>query len=93
MIEITNHKLVWEQVFEAREIMSGFYRSTAMAKVAGGHLYSEAFKENGKIVSATMCFVPDVDLTRYQAHLRDAYKQGFIDGGVDAHAQYQKAAT
>jgi hypothetical protein len=28
----------------------------------------------------TSTFVPDVDLQRYQAHLRDAYNAGFKDG-------------
>lgn len=63
---------------------------TERLKVEGGFLYRT--KKIG-VDCIAMCFVPDVDLQRYQAHLRDAYKQGFIDGGVDAHAQYQKCAT
>ena len=49
-------------------------------KVDGGYLY-ESFQGNDE---TSMCFVPDVDLTRYQAHLRDAYKQGYQDGQEDA---------
>lgn len=46
-------------------------------KVDGGHLYR-------CLSSATICFVPDIDLQRYQAHLRDAYKKGYADGQEDA---------
>ena len=55
---------------------------TYRLKVDGGHLYRNI--ETGNC----MCFVPDVDLARYQAHLRDAYNQGFQDGATDAHSQY-----
>lgn len=44
-------------------------------KVEGGYLYQTDDHD-----SNAMCFVPDVDLTRYQAHLRDAYNQGYKDG-------------
>jgi hypothetical protein len=44
---------------------------TFRLKVDGGHIYT---------IKEGLCFVPDVDLTRYQAHLRDAYNQGFKDG-------------
>lgn len=40
-------------------------------KVEGGHIYE---------TDGSICFVPDVDLKRYQSHLRDAYNQGFKDG-------------
>lgn len=53
-------------------------------KVEGGHIYQGTNGDNG----VSNCFVPDVDLTRYQAHLRDAYSKGFEDGKADAHAQY-----
>jgi len=43
-------------------------------KVEGGYLYSH---------DKTLCFVPDVDLQRYQSHLRDAYKKGYEDGHAD----------
>lgn len=45
------------------------------AKVDGGYIYET---EHG------ICFVPDVDLQRYQAHLRDAYTQGYKAGQEDA---------
>lgn len=44
-------------------------------KVEGGYLYLTSDDPN-----RCMCFVPDVDLTRYQSHLRDAYNQGVKDG-------------
>lgn len=47
-------------------------------KVDGGYLYQD---DNG--VEMSMCFVPDIDLARYQAHLRDAYKQGYETGKLD----------
>jgi hypothetical protein len=43
--------------------------------VAGGYIY-KTLEQND--IATT--FVPDVDLQRYQAHLRDAYNQGFQDG-------------
>ena len=46
-------------------------------KVDGGHIYG---------ASSGLCFVPDVDLRRYQAHLRDAYTQGYKDGHQDARS-------
>lgn len=52
-------------------------------KVEGGYLYAESDLKN-------MCFVPDVDLTRYQSHLRDAYKQGYKDGHQDARSGVQR---
>jgi hypothetical protein len=52
-----------------------FTTNTWRLKVEGGHIYHNV--EDG---GNSMCFVPDVDLTRYQAHLRDAYNQGFKDG-------------
>lgn len=48
-------------------------------KVDGGYLYSHDVEDAGNC----MVFVPDVDLQRYQAHLRDAYKQGYADGQQD----------
>jgi len=44
-------------------------------KVEGGHIYN---------FDMSLCFVPDIDLKRYQAHLRDAYKKGFEDGSYEA---------
>ena len=59
--------------------------TTERLKVSGGYLYHRCdyfmsdcdHKDNE---TTTMCFVPDVDLQRYQSHLRDAYNQGFKDG-------------
>lgn len=44
-------------------------------KVDGGYIYE---------TTHGLCFVPDIDLQRYQAHLRDAYKKGYADGQEDA---------
>lgn len=52
---------------------------TERLKVEGGFLYRTHSKSIIQPLYA-MCFVPDVDLTRYQSHLRDAYQQGFKDG-------------
>lgn len=49
-------------------------------KVDGGYLYESYDKDGGYF---SMCFVPDVDLQRYQAHLRDAYTLGYKDGQED----------
>lgn len=57
----------WERVTES---------GTDRLKVDGGWLYRDQ-KANGGLAIA---FVPDVDLQRYQAHLRDAYSQGYKDG-------------
>jgi hypothetical protein len=45
-------------------------------RVDGGYIY----KTYNDMKDITSCFVPDIDLTRYQAHLRDAYNKGFQDG-------------
>lgn len=50
-------------------------------KVDGGWVYRVMFQ--GDVATS---FVPDVDLQRYQAHLRDAYNQGFKDGQDDLSA-------
>ncbi len=57
--------------------------ATERLKVDGGHLYHVSYKNNS-VAHSVMCFVPDVDLQRYQAHLRDAYKQGYKAGQDDA---------
>jgi len=49
-------------------------------KVAGGHLYHVS-NQIGK--TTTMAFVPEIDLTRYEAHLRDAFKAGYTQGSLD----------
>lgn len=51
---------------------------THRMKVDGGWLY-----RTGNPETVAVSFVPDVDLTRYQSHLRDAYKQGYTDGFMD----------
>jgi len=56
---------------------------TECLKVDGGYLWRTVFKSHMQPMPA-MSFVPDVDLQRYQAHLRDAYKQGYKDGQEDA---------
>lgn len=51
--------------------------NTIRLKVEGGYIYDI----NNPIAGhSSTCFVPDVDLQRYQSHLRDAYNQGFKDG-------------
>ena len=52
-------------------------------KVDGGHLYETLHG---------LCFVPDVDLTRYQSHLRDAYNQGYKDGRTEAEQHWNRTA-
>lgn len=61
----------WERVTD---------EGTDRLKVDGGYIYRDQ-KANGGLA---MVFVPDVDLQRYQAHLRDAYKKGYADGQEDA---------
>lgn len=48
-------------------------------KVDGGWLYVICADR-----SLAMSYVPDVDLQRYQSHLRDAYRQGYEHGHKDA---------
>jgi len=60
------------------------YHCTAKTKVNGGYLYNHVVTNDDDEISSSMCFVPDIDLTRYQAHLRDAYKQGYEAGHQDA---------
>ena len=73
-------EIKWEQ------LSNEHYEFTERAKVDGGYIYRSfpcvhGFRVQG---NTTMCFVPDVDLSRYQAHLRDAYKQGYRAGQEDA---------
>jgi hypothetical protein len=64
----------WEMVCEETNGV------TMRLKVEGGYLYYVGIT----IAKAIgMTFVPDVDLQRYQAHLRDAYKKGYEDGQSD----------
>jgi hypothetical protein len=55
---------------------------TERLKVDGGYLYRIIRFDDSD--SVAMSFVPDVDLQRYQAHLRDAYNKGYSDGQEDA---------
>jgi len=61
----TKWEINWEKVTD----------STERLPVNGGHLYRDQ-----KANALAMCFVPDIDLTRYESHLRDAYTQGFANG-------------
>jgi hypothetical protein len=71
-----------------KEAPQWIYKATNLRciKVEGGQLY-QSFNGDWGI---SMCFVPDVDLQRYQAHLRDAYNQGFKDGQEEAKQQPKK---
>lgn len=62
----------WERVTET---------GTQRLKVDGGFIYKDE-KGNGGLA---MCFVPDIDLQRYQSHLRDAYTKGYADGQNDSN--------
>ena len=56
---------------------------TYRLKVEGGYLYQI---QTARGISTS--FVPDVDLQRYQAHLRDAYKKGWEEGQEELKRQY-----
>lgn len=71
---MSNDEIKWEQYGDAN---SGLCR----IKVDGGWLYEG---ENG-----FMTFVPDIDLKRYESHLRDAYKKGYEDGHSDGKAGFK----
>jgi len=66
----------WEDIFVGENDCLQRY------KVEGGYLYHNTMndEDDPKYFNSTMCFVPDIDLERYQSHLRDAYSQGFKDG-------------
>lgn len=62
---------------------------TSRLKVDGGYIYRV---ENSK--GLTICLVPDVDLKRYKAHLREAYNAGFKDGMEESkHPQEGEAVS
>lgn len=73
-------------VAEWMTITDSDYETTTRLKVEGGHLYHRLTWENEPQYGETGCmaFVPDIDLTRYQSHLRDAYSAGYADGIEDA---------
>ncbi len=52
-------------------------------KVDGGYLY-RSFVSIDNVPTMSMCLVPEIDLSRYQSHLRDAYNKGYKDGQSDA---------
>lgn len=54
------------------------YGPLARLKVNGGHIYESTFEYSNALV-----FVPDIDLKRYESHLRDAYNKGYKDGQED----------
>lgn len=54
-------------------------------KVDGGYLYL-VVAVHGEGVSTSLAFVQDIDLKRYESHLRDAYTQGYKDGQSDVKA-------
>ena len=53
---------------------------TERLKVDGGYLYYVGHRDRQ---TTNRCFVPDVDLKRYESHLRDAYRQGYVAGHED----------
>ena len=55
---------------------------TAKLKVDGGYLYKI---ETSK--GLAMSFVPEIDLQRYESHLRDAYNRGFKEGLDEGRAE------
>ena len=57
------------------------YERTDRLKVDGGYLYRTRRCLEEEV--GAMAYVPAIDLTRYQAHLRDAYNQGYADGRDD----------
>ena len=73
--EMANSK--WENVTDE------YGELTERFKVEGGHIY-RTFSSARESEGFAMCFVPDIDLSRYQSHLRDAYKQGYRAGQEDA---------
>ena len=70
----------WEDVAEGNSDCLQRY------KVEGGYLYHNTVCDGAdhRYFNIAMCFVPDIDLQRYQAHLRDAYTKGYADGQEDA---------
>lgn len=65
-----------EQVQQWEEVSDNGTSEVCRHKVEGGWLYTVTVAL-AKVFTTT--FVPDVDLARYQAHLRDAYNQGCED--------------
>lgn len=55
-------------------------------KVDGGYIYRTMGWQHSNI-----CFVPEIDLQRYQSHLRDAYNQGFEEGKNEASFNLERS--
>lgn len=86
--EIEKHQPNWETIYADNTCKLGRF------KVDGGYLYNNvsAVLEDKvfiKCIAESMCFVPEVDLTRYQSHLRDAYNKGFQDGIEEGKSQFR----
>jgi len=80
----------WEVVCKA------YKNDTTRMKVDGGWLYRSISYDKvlgsfNTPTSESIAFVPEIDLQRYQAHLRDAYKQGYENGQQDAKHGIQEA--
>lgn len=85
------NKNTWELIYnEPQSKLTRF-------KVEGGYIYNnisfllEDDGKTAKLIAESMCFVPDVDLQRYQSHLRDAYNKGFQEGIEEGKAQFRAA--
>lgn len=78
---MSDELVMWEEVVQTEASY------TERLKVEGGYLYNRCdffgVEDNSLTESTTMCFVPDIDLQRYQSHLRDAYTKGYEDGQTD----------
>ena len=73
-----------EVVMGWEDVTHGGNEQTLKLKVKGGELYYRKEYQGNTKIGCAMAFVPDIDLQRYQAHLRDAYKKGYEDGQHDA---------
>ena len=77
----------WELVIDES------YESMKRLKVPGGYLYNFITSCADDRECTAMCFVPEVDLTRYASHLRDAYNQGFKDGQSELRSNVENQTT
>lgn len=68
---------IWERIPHSESFR--FSRT----KVDGGWIYRDRYVYD-ESVAVALCFVPDIDLRRYESHLRDAYTQGYKAGFDDA---------
>lgn len=72
---------VMEKVNPWEDVSANEVTHVCRHKVEGGWLYSTTVSG---VNMFTVTFVPEIDLSRYQAHLRDAWKQGHDQGVEDA---------